>query len=91
VSPPRAAEQAARPTVIRPACGCRAISRLANETVVTRGEPHPTCERGAVAASWERVVLAGRATRLPQAAGHQRNPADNHGHSKSAAERTVRP
>jgi hypothetical protein len=82
VSPPRAAEQVARLAVIPPATGCRAASRLANETVVTRGEPHPTCERGASPTGASRIVLTG----VPLACHKQRSPAVSSGQSRSLQE-----
>jgi hypothetical protein len=58
-------------------------SRLANKTPVTQIEPHPTREVGAVAA---RCELSSCSPCHPRAisSGHQRYPADNHGHSEKA-------
>src|SRR4029453_19119634 len=86
--PPRAAEQAARPTVIRPAAGCRAASPLSQQNGLTPSEPPPPPEL-------EGPSGGGRATSspraVPPACNKQRAPADTPGHSKGAAERTVRP
>jgi hypothetical protein len=62
----------------------RALRTLAHEAVVTEDEPHPRAGWGAIAARCEH-----RRSRLPChsraiSSGHQRYPADTHGHSKAA-------
>src|SRR5215216_4902528 len=55
---------------------------------VTKDGPRPPVELGAVAACWERVVLAGRAARVPEAAvmsGNQRTLTVNRRESMSWA------
>jgi hypothetical protein len=47
----------------------RALRALAHEPVVTEDGPHPLGQRGAAASCEPLVVLAGRATHVPQAAG----------------------
>jgi hypothetical protein len=46
----------------------RALRALANDSVVAEDQPRRLARVGAVAASHSDVVLAGRATRVPQAA-----------------------
>jgi hypothetical protein len=46
----------------------RALRPLAYEPVVTEDGPRPLTELGAVAIRWSVIVLAGRATRMPQGA-----------------------
>jgi hypothetical protein len=70
---------------------CREPLRaLAHEAVVTEDGPHPLAELGAIAATSER--RRSRAPCHPRAisSGHQRYPADSHGHSEIAAERAAR-
>jgi hypothetical protein len=53
VSPPRAAEQATRPTVIPAGHWLPRRFAACQRTVVTRSEPHPTRERGSFSARCE--------------------------------------
>jgi hypothetical protein len=82
-SPPRAAEQAARLTVIRPATGCRAASQLANETLSTRGEPHRPASGEPSPTGASHIVPTGR---VPPTCHKQRSPAVPSGHSRSHEE-----
>ena len=67
VAEDRSAEGVRDPT--RPEELPRRIRGLAHETVVTEDGPYPLDELGAVASTCEVVVLTGRATRVPEAAG----------------------
>jgi hypothetical protein len=62
----------------------RTPEALANNSVASDDGPHPLGQLGAVAARWER-----RRSRRPChpraiSSGHQRYPADNHGHFEEA-------
>jgi hypothetical protein len=52
-----------------PTHACRGPVALANQAVVTRNGPHPLVELAPLPPGASIVVLAGRATHVPQAAG----------------------